>query len=79
MKKYVAKLMAVFAIASTMGITVLWGATIGAVASAMGIKLDELTGLSENLVALVALAVPMAYFMFLLVVVDKKVTEWAEK
>jgi hypothetical protein len=80
MKKYAEKLFVMFAVFSTAGITFLWVITMNALANAMGIsRLDEVDGLVGNLVALLALAVPMAYSMFLLVVVDKKVTEWIEK
>ena len=80
MKKYAEKLMTVFAVSTTVGVIFLWVATISAVAHAMGIKdLEKLGGLESNLIALLSVSVPMAYFMFLIIVVDKKVTEWAEK
>jgi hypothetical protein len=79
MKKYAEKLFVMFAVFSTAGITFLWVIIMNAVAHAMGVKLDEVGGLVGNLVSFLALAVPMAYFMFLLVIVDKKVTEWIEK
>jgi len=80
MKKYAEKLFVMFAVFSTAGITFLWIITMDALAYAMGIsRLDEVGGIAKNLVALIAVAVPMMYFMFLLVVVDKKVTKWIEK
>lgn len=80
MKKYAEKLMVMFAVSSTAGLVFLWVIIMNAVAHAMGIaNLDELGGIAQNVVALLALTVPMAWFMFLLIVVDKKVAEWAKK